>query len=303
MLRGIDISNWQSGFDLAVAAPEFVIVKATEGTGFVDSTCYGFVQTARQLGIPFGFYHFARSNDATAEAAYFYQHTKGYVGQGIPILDLEVENSNEWLDAWCRAYHKLSGVYPWVYMNSDYVNNRGYGTDWVKQHCALWMAGYPISYVSYPEDATCPYKHDGWSLAAWQFTSSLWIQGRKVDGDFFYGSTSAWAQYVKPSEEASAAQDVSETGDGVALTAIETWQLARSVINGDYGNGEARRAKLGANYDTVQACVNMLLQGTDKALAQIVMTGAMGNGQTRRGILGSRYSAVQAQVNVLCRLG
>ena len=35
--------------------------------------------------------------------------------------------------------------------------------------------------------------------------------------------------------------------------------LARRVINGDYGNGEERRQRLGANYDAVQRRVNEIL--------------------------------------------
>ncbi|RDB69432.1 hypothetical protein C1876_06585 [Eggerthella sinensis] len=35
--------------------------------------------------------------------------------------------------------------------------------------------------------------------------------------------------------------------------------LAHAVINGDYGNGEARRERLGADYEAVQRRVNELL--------------------------------------------
>ena len=65
VLRGIDISNWQRGFDLASTKPDFVIVKATEGLNFVDKTCDGFVQDAIKLNIPFGYYHFASLKDAS----------------------------------------------------------------------------------------------------------------------------------------------------------------------------------------------------------------------------------------------
>ena len=35
--------------------------------------------------------------------------------------------------------------------------------------------------------------------------------------------------------------------------------LARAVINGDYGNGEERKRRLGTNYAAVQRCVNQML--------------------------------------------
>ena len=83
--------------------------------------------------------------------------------------------------------------------------------------------------------------------------------------------------------------------------------LARAVIRGDYGNGDDRRAALGASYDAVQARVNEILGaggsdggsgGTDiDALARAVIRGEYGNGEERRSRLGSLYDAVQARVN------
>lgn len=83
--------------------------------------------------------------------------------------------------------------------------------------------------------------------------------------------------------------------------------LARAVIRGDYGNGGARRAALGANYDAVQAHVNEILGaggsggtsgGADvDTLARAVIRGDYGNGAERRRRLGGLYDAVQARVN------
>lgn len=83
--------------------------------------------------------------------------------------------------------------------------------------------------------------------------------------------------------------------------------LARRVIAGEFGNGEARRAALGDRYDEVQARVNEMLGaggsgeqsgGADvEALAQAVIRGEYGNGEERKRRLGSLYDAVQARVN------
>jgi N-acetylmuramoyl-L-alanine amidase len=95
----------------------------------------------------------------------------------------------------------------------------------------------------------------------------------------------------------------SSGGSGVDIEA-----LAQAVIRGDYGNGDARRAALGANYDAVQARVNEILGGGGsssggsggadiEALAQAVIRGDYGNGEERRRRLGSLYDVVQARVN------
>lgn len=270
VLKGIDISNWQNGFSLASTKPGFVIVKATEGLNFVDGCCDRFVQDAIKLGIPFGYYHFARFGDAAKEATYFYSQTKGYIGKGIPVLDFEVLNSNTWLETWCKTFYQLSGVKPWVYMSSDYINNRGYGTSWVKANCGLWLAGYPKAYTSYPS-SDCPYRHTGWTLAAWQFTSSLAMGGMSIDGDFFYGDKTAWGKYA---------------GSASLL------ELATKVIKGEYGNGTTRKAALGSSYNEVQAKVNDLYVKANK-----VIKGAYGNDTARKTALGNEYDIVQYIVN------
>ena len=82
--------------------------------------------------------------------------------------------------------------------------------------------------------------------------------------------------------------------------------LARRVINGEFGNGEARKAALGERYAEVQARVNEMLGGGSSgssssvdidALARAVIRGDYGNGETRKQKLGSLYSAVQKRVN------
>lgn len=84
--------------------------------------------------------------------------------------------------------------------------------------------------------------------------------------------------------------------------------LARDVIAGKYGNGDARKAALGGNYAAVQACVNEMLgagsgsggssSGADiDALARAVIRGDYGNDETHKKKLGSLYSAVLKRVN------
>lgn len=86
-------------------------------------------------------------------------------------------------------------------------------------------------------------------------------------------------------------------------------QLARDVIAGKYGSGEARKKALGANYDAVQARVNQMLgaggapsrpaQNLD-AVARAVIRGDYGNGADRaRRLRAAGYDpdAVQRRVN------
>lgn len=71
-LNGIDISNHQAGLDLAKVSADFVICKATEGTGFVDPYCNGFIQRAKSLGRKTGVYHYATGKSTGKEEADFF---------------------------------------------------------------------------------------------------------------------------------------------------------------------------------------------------------------------------------------
>jgi N-acetylmuramoyl-L-alanine amidase len=81
-------------------------------------------------------------------------------------------------------------------------------------------------------------------------------------------------------------------------------QLAKEVIAGKLGNGDARKKALGSQYDAVQKRVGELLnppkpEKTITQLAQEVIKGLHGSGAAREKSLGSKYDAVQKEVNRL----
>lgn len=92
-------------------------------------------------------------------------------------------------------------------------------------------------------------------------------------------------------------------------------ELARRVIAGEFGNGDARRAALRSRYSEVQTEVNRILAGGsgDAAqapaaddvddLARRVIAGEFGNGAARKAALGDRYAEVQARVNEMLGAG
>lgn len=87
--------------------------------------------------------------------------------------------------------------------------------------------------------------------------------------------------------------------------------VAKEVINGQWGNGDARKSALeraGYNYSEVQKKVNELLSGSSKKsvteIAKEVIAGKWGNGSARKSALekaGYNYSEVQNKVNALLK--
>lgn len=294
-MKFIDISNWQAGLNVASVVKNgglgAVIVKATEGVGFVDKSCDGFVQQCISNGIRFGFYHFARNNDATAEAEFFRKNTTGYEGKGIPVLDWEDGQSIAWVNKFVERYHELTGVWPWVYGNAWRFNQ---GT--VNTNCGRWVAGYPsngITDINYGLNNDCAYKVNNGLVCAWQFSSSVRISGYSgnLDGDVFYGDATAWDKYAGGSPASGGSGGATTTPSGSVLS------LAVGVMQGKYGNGTARKQALGSRYDEVQDFINHISTASAQTLAQEVLAGKYGNGDTRKTVLGSRYNEVQAIVN------
>lgn len=213
MLNGIDISNHQGSMNLSDVLKrtdtDFVICKATEGTGFVDKYCDKFMVTARNAGAQVGFYHFARPeyNTAVKEADFFVNQTKGYFNIGIPVLDWE--SSDKWNVAWAKAWldrvYSLTGVKPVIYMSESVVNaynwksvaSAGYG---------LWVAKYRDYNIDRNYDmSTCGKKPSvkWWSFyMMWQWTSVGRLTGYNgnLDCDAFYGNDDQWEAYVKSAE-------------------------------------------------------------------------------------------------------
>lgn len=294
-MKFIDISNWQAGLNVASVVKNgglgAVIVKATEGVGFVDKSCDGFVQQCISNGIRFGFYHFARNNDAAAEAEFFRKNTRGYEGKGIPVLDWEDGQSIAWVNKFVERYHELTGVWPWVYGNAWRFNQ---GT--VNTNCGRWVAGYPsngITDINYGLNNDCAYKVNNGLVCAWQFSSSVRISGYSgnLDGDVFYGDATAWDKYAGGSPASGGSGGSTTTPSGSVLS------LAVGVMQGKYGNGTARKQALGSRYDEVQDFINHISTASAQTLAQEVLAGKYGNGDTRKTVLGSRYNEVQAIVN------
>lgn len=111
----------------------------------------------------------------------------------------------------------------------------------------------------------------------------------------YYPPAQVLAPYLNGTAPAQPAPAPAPTGNLEAL--------ADAVMRGDYGNGEERIRRLGANYQAVQDIINRRLYGSPaprldlNALADAVIRGDYGNGEERKRRLGNNYQAVQDIVN------
>lgn len=293
-LYGIDISKWQgAGFNLDMAG-DFAIIKATEGTGYVDPLCDKFYQQAKAKGLLKGVYHFARpdlGNSGAAEADYFVKNIKGYIGDAILVLDYEVAPySDDWAYAFAKRVHDLTGVWPMLYASASKIN----GVKWAKtaKNCGLWIAGYPNKYnVKNPPTPSVKdmlYSIGAWPFwAIWQYSSSAGTLDRNIANM----DKAAWLKYAGKSG------DVKPTPTPTpkpAPTKKTNEQIADEVIAGKWSNGADRKARLeqaGYNYNTIQGIVNNKLAGN----TQQVIRYSVRRGDTLSGIA-ARYGTTWQKI-------
>lgn len=275
---GFDSSNWQGCIDAQAAknaGASFGVVKVTEGVGFVDRSAACSMTSLRNAGLRRAVYHFARPDRGAspeAEADWFNAHTVGYRNQGvIPVLDWEPRAPYNtyvwWALRWLQRVEQVWGTKPMIYMSASTTRV----ADWapvVRNNNGLWVAGYYRGYApdSLRNPGGVPYNVSPWSLAAmWQYSSSGNVPGvgRKVDVNWFYGDAATWGRYAnsKPSGNSGSVaqpsqqpQQQSQPQPGISID-----ELAKAVIRGEYGDGDYRKSKLGANYSAVQARVNAML--------------------------------------------
>lgn len=253
-LKGIDIASYQANLDAGKVAGDFVIVKATEGTGYINPFCDKHYQQAKAAGKKLGVYHFARNtqNSAEAEAKHFVDNIKGYIKQAIMVLDWEDGTGDvAWAKAWLDKVHELTGVKPMIYMSESVVNSH----DWssvVAGDYGLWVAKYRDMAADFNYDmsqaGTAPSVKYWKGYAMWQWTSSGRLDGYdgNLDCNEFYGDKGAWDKYAGGSavpvptpppapQPAPAPQTYTvQSGDtlsGIAAKYNTTWQHL-AAING-----------------------------------------------------------------------
>lgn len=301
-LNGIDISHWQDGIDLNKVAFDFVVMKATEGTSYVDNCCDKFYQVAKKKGAGLGVYHYANGGDYKTEADHFLKNIKGYIGEAVLVLDWESQGNSTfnsgrdrvWVKNWCDYVYQQTGVKPMVYVSKAYMNLLNGIGDY-----GLWVAQYADNNIVNGYQET-PWNEGAYSCAMRQYTSSGRLSGYSgnLDLDKFYGDRTAWNKYAGKGNTAGGSSSGSSSSSGsTSAPSGTTLELAVAVMQNKYGVGDDRKKALGSRYDEVQNFINHISSASASTLAEEVKAGKYGNGDTRKTVLGSRYHEVQNIVN------
>lgn len=301
-LKGIDIAIWQRGIDLAKVPADFVIVKATEGTGYVNDQFNAQINGANRAGRLLGVYHYINGTGAAAEMRHFYNAIKPWIGKAIICLDWESGGNSKWgnnayLAQCVTEIKKLTGkaiviyasqsAFPW-----DIARSTG-SKAWVAQYAS----DSPIN--GYQDK---PWNEGKYTCFIRQYSGNGHLPGYNgaLDLDKAYCTKEEWNKLAgkvttsKPSTKKP----------------IDT--IAKEVIDGKWGNGETRKKKLtaaGYDYNAVQKRVNEMLKKPAKkstdTLAKEIIAGKWGNEPNRSkklkaaGYTTAEIQAAQKKVNKL----
>lgn len=156
-LNGFDISSYQKGIDISKVPCDFVIIKATQGTKYVNSDFRRAYGEAINNGKLVGVYHYASSGGAEKEAQHFLDTIGSAVGNAILCLDWEKgDNANfqnpTYAHKWLEYVRAKTGVVPLIYMSKSVC--REFNWSLVAKTYPLWCAQYggnqPTGYKVFP---------------------------------------------------------------------------------------------------------------------------------------------------------
>lgn len=295
-MNGIDIASHQTGIDLTVVPCDFVIIKATEGTTYVNPDYSRAYQQAKSAGKCLGIYHYASGGNVQAEAEHFLRQVGNRIGEAVLILDWESYtnpvfgvNDHAWVKSWCDYIKNKTNVSPVVYVQQSAMSRLSgignYGL-WVAQYADMNPTGYQAT----------PWNEGAYSCVMRQYSSCGRLNGYggNLDLNKFYGDRVAWNKYAGKGNAAKP----TETSKPVANTpGGSTIDLVVGVMQGKYGDGDNRKNALGTRYNEVQNFINHIYSASVDTLVNETKAGKYGNGDTRKIILGSRYTEVQNKIN------
>ena len=94
MINGIDVASYQ-GDKIPTNNIDFMFIKATEGTTYVNPDMEAQAKAAREAGIPVGFYHFLHPGFIAAQMSFFAEQCDSVLGDMLAI-DWEVTGAGNY---------------------------------------------------------------------------------------------------------------------------------------------------------------------------------------------------------------
>ena len=282
-LRVIDVSEHQGtiNWDAVKGHIDGAILRCGYGDNIASQDDKQWKRNADEctrLGIPFGVYIYSyATSDAQAksEAEHVLRMVSGYKLSYPIYLDLEQAGTENGAIQRANIFGDIiekAGYWCGVYANTNWWTNYLVGLE----RFVKWVAQY---------NSVCTYQG---TYDIWQYTSGGSVPGISGNVDMNH----CYRDY--PAEITGG--DTKPTPPAVAPSG-STLDLVVGVMQGKYGDGDARKNALGNRYNEVQNMINYIASASVDTLVKEVYAGKYGNGDTRKAALGNRYNEVQNKIN------
>lgn len=194
MLKMVDVYSDSPRSYATLSYVDIVMVKATQGTGYVNPKCDVDYQAAKRAGKQRGIYHYAGGGNPESEAQYFYKNIKGYIGEAVPAVDWEsYQNASwgntTWVKRFVTEFHRLSGVWCLIYVQGSAISQVAN----CSKLCGLWVASYPsTNWKSWNVPNMKVNTYPWATYTIWQFT------GDDMDRNLVNTTLAGWKKLAKP---------------------------------------------------------------------------------------------------------
>lgn len=229
MMHGIDISSHQTGINLSKVPCDFVIIKATQGTSYINPDLQRAYKQALTNCKCIGLYHYASQGGSNAEAKHFIDTVNklGAVGRSILVLDWEQGDNHNWGNIpYAKGFLDYilarTGVTPFIYM-SKIQGCRSFDWSSVAPVYPLWRAQYKnYTKTGYQTNPWTDKKGDGaWvegpKIFQYSSVGSLPGYSHNLDLDISYMSPDEWVEWTTPYKKGAYSKPVADNP-----TAIDT---------------------------------------------------------------------------------
>jgi GH25 family lysozyme M1 (1,4-beta-N-acetylmuramidase) len=187
-----DVYSGQAGISFA-GAPA-VLVKATQGTGYVNADYSPAKTRAASTGTFFVAYHFLEAGNASAQAS----HAFAEVGKGVPLMvDFEPTTGSDPsvadAEGFIAEYRKLGGVTHLLYFPHWYWQQLG------SPALSFTQAALVSSdYTAYSDSGPGWAAYGGLTPKVWQYTSSATFNGHNpVDMNAYKGTIAQFRELAQ----------------------------------------------------------------------------------------------------------
>ena len=197
MIKGVDLSHWNGDVDfhkMKADGYDFAIIKATQGTWFVDDKLLRNVAWCQDAGMAHSLYHFLDPcmdgmQDGNEQYEFFMEKTEGLRGELPNALDVEWQGDLSKSDLTALVLDFLIQESDWLlYSNLNFLNNIILQPEDVAQHADIWLA-WPSLFASKPR---MPLHYKESEVKLWQYDWTDFDKNKVLD--------EAWYEsYITPS--------------------------------------------------------------------------------------------------------